>query len=122
MTTWPVAYFPSSSTPPSCGPKKEEEEEEEGEREREREGKRGRERSKHQVSRRASHPVNAASDSNRRECAHNCWGGGVHMRPPVGLEHSLKYETRINIQYKVESFSFEICQIINPYNYLLLVI
>ena len=34
-------------------------------------------RSKHQVSRRTSYPFNVASDSNRRECAHCCLGGGL---------------------------------------------
>ena len=45
--------------------------EEEGER-----GERGGVRSKHQGSRRTLYPFNAASDSNRRECAHCYWGGG----------------------------------------------
>ena len=33
-----------------------------------------REISKHQVSRRTPYPFNAATNSNRRECAHCCWG------------------------------------------------
>ena len=50
--------------------------------------------SKHQCSRRTPYPFNAASDSNRRECAHCCWGGWfwVLMRAPACLEPSLKYK------------------------------
>ena len=45
----------------------------------------GRERdiSKHQVSRRTPYPFNAATDSNRPECAYCCWGGVV-MGPYAG--------------------------------------
>ena len=54
-----------------------------------------REISKHQVSRRTPYPFNAASDSNRRECVHCCWGGWfwVLMRAPACLEPSQKYQT-----------------------------
>ena len=74
---------------PSMGSEKKKSRRRRRRRGREREGRRGGGGSNHQVSRRAPHPFNAGSDSNRRECAHCCCGGSwVLMRAPVCLDSS----------------------------------